>query len=145
MFTHDWFHGQPYQDQLEEARTRCALKKFPDVDITEFENHNELRKFHSELEARTLLYLRDGFSYEIQGLADVPMKTHLVFECVPIDEEYNVGSFIVTVPYEEIARVEVFAVHPSEKPDNMPQFTGFRAFDPQDYKYSDGKIKTHKR
>ena len=29
--------------------------------------------------------------------------------------------------FEEIVRVEVFAVHPSEKPEDMPVITGFRS------------------
>ncbi len=33
--------------------------------------------------------------------------------------------FVVTLPYEEIARVEVFAVHPSEKPQEAMRITGF--------------------
>lgn len=141
MFSHDWFHGQPYNDQLSEAKMRCALKHFPDVEVHELEEHKELRKFHDELEARTLLYLRDGFSYEILAMADVPMKSHLVFECMPMDESYKVGAFIVTVPFDEIVRVEVFAVHPDEQPDDMPQITGFRAFDPKDFKFRDGNSK----
>lgn len=145
MFNHDWFHGQPYQDQVSEAKMRCALKHFPDVEVNELEEHKELRKFHDELEARTLLYLRDGFSYEIQDMADVPMKSHLVFECVPMDESYKVGAFIVTVPFDEIVRVEVFAVHPKEQPDNLPQITGFRAFDSKEFKFRDNKqpVKKH--
>jgi hypothetical protein len=45
---------------------------------------------------------------------------------MPVDERYKVGAFVVTVPFEEIVRVEVFAVHPTEKPDDLPQITGFR-------------------
>ncbi len=43
-----------------------------------------------------------------------------------MDEQYRVGSFIVSVPYDELIRVEVFAVHPSEKPEDVPLITGFR-------------------
>jgi hypothetical protein len=44
-----------------------------------------------------------------------------------VDEHYKVGAFVVTVPFDELVRVEVYAVHPSEKPENSPQITGFRA------------------
>lgn len=127
MFNHDWFSGPPYQQQIEEARWRCTFRKFPDVDPEERENDAQLMDFYNELDVRTLIYLRDGFSYEIRDMADVPSKSHLVFECVPVDEHYKVGAFVVTVPFEEIVRVEVFAVHPSEKPDDLPQITGFRS------------------
>ncbi len=127
MFNHDWFSGPPYHQQVEEARWRCALRKFPDVDPDEREGDAALMEFYNDLDVRTLIYLRDGFSYEIRDMADVPSKSHLVFECVPVDEHYKVGAFVVTVPFEEIVRVEVFAVHPSEKPEDLPQITGFRS------------------
>jgi len=31
----------------------------------------------------------------------------------------------VTVPFDDIVRVELFAVHPSEKPEDMPSIKGF--------------------
>ncbi|MFQ5591080.1 MAG: hypothetical protein ACE5HE_07960, partial [Phycisphaerae bacterium] len=92
------------------------------------------------LETRVLIYLRDGFSYEVKQIADVRAKSHLVFECEPIDEQYKVGAFIVTVPFEEIVRVEVFAVHPNEKPVDWPQITGFRGYkEPPEQKHGDTK------
>ncbi len=126
MFNYDWFHGSAYLDQIEEARSRSTLKNFPQADPEQREQSEEAAKHKSELEVRTLIYLRDGFSYEVNEIADVPSRSHLVFECVPVDEQYKVGAFVVTVPFEEIVRVEVFAVHPSEKPDDLPQITGFR-------------------
>ena len=66
-------------------------------------------------------------SYEVADLCEVETRSHLVFECAPVDEQYKVGSFVVTVPFEEVVRVEVFAVHPSEKPEEAPQITGFRS------------------
>lgn len=126
MFDYDWFHGAAFEQQKLEAQWRCALQHFPDVDPEHAHDHAELTKFHSELEARTLIYLRDGFSYEVRDIAEVAIKSFLVFECVPVDEQYKVGTFIVTIPFDEIVRVEVFAVHPSEKPENLPQITGFR-------------------
>ena len=41
-------------------------------------------------------------------------------------DRYRVGSFIVSVPYEDIVRVEVFAVHPSQKPNENTVITGFK-------------------
>ena len=127
MFNYDWFNGAPYAQQIDEARWRCTLRHFPDADPETRDENEELIQFFAELDVRTLIYLRDGFSYEVRDIADVPSKSHLVFECVPVDEHYKVGAFIVTVPFEEIVRLEVFAVHPSEKPDDLPQITGFRA------------------
>ena len=126
MFHYDWFHGQPFEQQQEEARWRCAFKHFPDVDPEKAHNHKELMKFRDKLDVRTLIYLRDGFSYEIKQIAEVETKSHLIFECEPVDQQYKVGAFVVTVPFEEIVRVEVFAVHPTEKPEDFPQITGFR-------------------
>ena len=140
MFNHDWFHGAPFDQQKREAKWRCALQHFPDVDPQQAREHEAVMKFHDGLEARTLIYLRDGFSYEVRGIADVSSKSHLVFECVPVDEQYKVGTFVVTVPFDEIVRVEVFAVHPVEKPDDMPQITGFRSYvEPPDLKHPEAK------
>lgn len=126
MFNYDWFHGAAYQQQREVAKWQCALAHFSDVDAAEARDHAELMTFHGALEARTLIYLRDGFSYEIKKMPEVDARSHLVFECVPVDEQYKVGTFIVALPFEDIARVEVFAVHPDEKPEDLPQITGFR-------------------
>ncbi len=126
MFNYDWFHGTPFQFQQEEARIRCTLLHFPGLDADAIEHHEEARRFHDDVEVRRLIYLRDGFSYEVRELADMPSKAQLAFECEPVDEQYRVGSFVVSVPYDEIVRVECFAVHPTEKPEDMPQITGFR-------------------
>jgi len=128
MFDYDWFHGRAFQEQKEEARWRCTRQHFPDLRREGLEAHAEARRFHEELEDRVLIYLRDGFSYEVREIAEVGSKSHLVFECVPVDDQYRVGAFVVTVPFDEIVRVEVFAVHPSEKPDDLPQITGFRGY-----------------
>ena len=138
MFDYDWFHGSALELQRDEAKRRCSIQHFPDVDNQTKADPAEIEKFKNELEARTLIYLRDGFSYEVKGIADVPTKSHLVFECEPVDDHYKVGTFVVTIPFEEIVRVEVFAVHPSEKPEDLPQITGFRGSpddqqDPQRY------------
>ncbi len=126
MFNYDWFHGLAFQQQIEEAKARCVHNQYPDVTPDKWEKRPDIVTFQSELEIRTLLYLRDGFSYEIRAIAEVESRSHLVFECEPVEERYKVGAFVITVPFEEVARVEVFAVHPTEKPDDMPQITGFR-------------------
>lgn len=127
MFNYDWFHGTPFQQQQEDAKIRCTLSHFPKLDPEEASNDEQARKFFDEVDVRRLIYLRDGFSYEYRDFADVESKTHLVFECEPVDEQYKVGAFVVSVPFDEIVRVEVFAVHPSEKPEDSPQITGFRS------------------
>ncbi len=127
MFNYDWFHSNAFMLQQEEARIRCTLAHFPHLEREEAMENDTFRKFYEETEARCLIYLRDGFSYEIKQLAAMPSKAQLTFECEAVDDQYKVGSFVVTVPFEEIVRVEVFAVHPAEKPDDMPQITGFRS------------------
>lgn len=126
MFNYDWFHGPAYTEQKDEARRRCVASHFPDAPANDARLKSQMEAFRSELHLRTLIYLRDGFSYEVRELAQVSTRSHLVFECEPVDEHYKVGAFVVTVPFDEIVRVEVFAVHPSEKPDDLPQITGFR-------------------
>jgi hypothetical protein len=146
MFNYDWFHGPAFEQQKEEAKRRCCSSHFPDLDRGKTDEHEELTKFRSELEVRTLLYLRDGFSYEVREIAEAASKSHLVFECVPVDEHYKVGAFVVTLPFEEIVRVEVFAVHPSEKPDDLPQITGFRTYpEPSEHPAAEPKLGKPKR
>jgi len=125
MFSYDWFHGRPYENQCCEAVWRCTLLHFPDLTREDVEGHAGAKEFRDSLLIRSLVYLRDGFSYEVKEFADVDTKSHLVFECEPMDQQYKVGSFVVTVPFEEIVRVEVFSVHPSAKPEDFPQITGF--------------------
>lgn len=126
MFNYDWFHGPAFEDQRYEARRRCIVRRFPDVDPEQWESRSDIQEFAAAIEVRSLIYLRDGFSYEVKDLAEVPSKSNLIFECEPVDERYRVGAFVVSVPFDELVRVEVFAVHASEKPDELPQITGFR-------------------
>lgn len=123
MFNYDWFHGPAFGEQILEAKRRCVLAHFGEADDS---NQSDREQFEAELDVRTLVYLRDGFSYEVKGIANVNSRSHFVFECEPVDDHYKVGAFVVTVPFEEIGRVEVYAVHPSEKPEDLPQITGFR-------------------
>jgi len=139
MFDYDWFHGPAFSQQKDEAKWRCTSGRFPDLDAEHLRKDSQAVQFQSDLEERVLIYLRDGFSYEVKGIAQVASKSHLVFECVPVDEHYKVGAFVVTVPFEEIVRVEVFAVHPAEKPEDLPQITGFRTFEPPEPKHPEPK------
>lgn len=127
MFDYDWFYGRGFEQQKLDALTRVALRKFPKLDRTAAEQHAPFSEFRSTLECRTLIYLRDGFSYELKALTrEIDSKSHLTFECEPGDEVYKPGAFVVSVPFEEVCRVEVFAVHPDHKPESKPMITGFR-------------------
>jgi hypothetical protein len=125
VFDYDWFTGPSFERQRTVARELCARKKFPGV-TEDQPRYQEYKKFIEELETRALIYLRDGFSYEMKGLVDLGLRAMLTFECEPVDEQYKVGAFVVSALFEEIVRVEVFAVHPSEKPEDTPMITGFR-------------------
>jgi hypothetical protein len=127
VFDYDWFHGNQFAEQQEESQWRCSLRRFPELDRDDAFENDSFREFWESLKIRTLVYLRDGFSYELKELTDLPSKSHLNFECEPVDDQYKVGSFVVSVPFDDVARVEIFAVHPSEMPADMPAITGFRA------------------
>jgi len=128
LFNYDWFTGTAFEAQRQEARQRCAQKKFPDLAAESRAQDLAYQQFLSDLEIRTLIYLRDGFSYEMKEIVDIGLRNNLLtFECEPVDEQYKVGAFIVSLPFDEIIRAEVFAVHPSEKPEDVPLITGFRS------------------
>ena len=127
MFNYDWFHGDGLTRQLEDAKDRCAARKHPDNGKGGGNGSTERTKYRSELETRTILYLKDGLSYEMREMADIGMSSALAFECVPVDENYQVGAYVIVVPFEDIARVEVFAVHPDEKPQENIRIPGFRS------------------
>ena len=124
-FSNDWWYGGAYADRVDMAKGRCARGHFPDLNPDKAERNKAYTEFLRQLEARTILYLRDGFSYEVKELIQHPTTATLTFECMPADESYKVGCFVVTVPYEDIVRVEIFAVHPDEKPEDMPSIKGF--------------------
>ena len=127
MFNYDWFHGPALVEQRDEARWRCGLAHHPKLTRENAESDPDFVKFRDALEVRALVYLRDGFSYEVKEISVVASRSLLTFECEPADDQYKVGAFVVAVPFDEIVRVEVFAVHPSEKPSDLPQITGFRS------------------
>jgi hypothetical protein len=95
MFNYDWFNGPAFQEQQDEAKWRCAVNHFPDVPPEDRAENEGIQKLFAELETRALIYLRDGFSYEVKEIADVGSKAHLVFECMPVDDHYKVGAFVV--------------------------------------------------
>ena len=116
MFDYDWFHGHQFEEQHAEAKWRCASRRFPDVTVENAESNAEFAEFAEGLRTRTLVYLRDGFSYELKDIATVQSKAHLTFECEPVDDQYKVGVFVISVPFEDIVRVEIFAVPPAFDP-----------------------------
>ena len=105
MFNYDWFTGPGFEKQKQHARHRCACKKFPDVAVDQQAKHKDFQEFLAELEVRTLVYLRDGFSYELKELVDIGSTSWLTFECEPMDEHYKVGAFVVSLAFDEIVRV----------------------------------------
>jgi hypothetical protein len=126
MFNFDWFRGGGLERLVEEAKDRCAVKKYPDMDEGG-NGSSEYLAYRDALETRVILYLRDGLTYEMREIAEIGMSSALAFECVPVDENYKVGAIVIVVPFEDIARVEVFAVHPDEKPQDNIRIPGFRS------------------
>lgn len=130
LFNYDWWFGTGFSGQIAEAKGRCAAARFPKLKPAEREKNSEYTAFLSELEARSVVYLRDGFSYEIKELVERKDTIYLMFECTPAEDAYRVGCFVVTTPFEDVVRVEVFAVHTSEKPEDMPMIKGFGGVQP---------------
>lgn len=125
IFNYDWWFGSAYPTRLDEAKLRCTRAHYPNVTHEAAETDSAFQKFFKEVEARTILYLRDGFSYEVKEIIPLETTNALSFECMPTDDAYKVGAFVVTIPFDDIIRVEIFAVHPKEKPEDMPSIKGF--------------------
>ena len=126
MFSYDWFHRGGLERLKQVARQRCAALKFPE----EPAGGNGSTAYHEyvgALETRTIVYLKDGLTYEMRELLDTETTDGLAFECMPVDENYRVGAIVIVTPFEDIARVEIFAVHPDEKPQENFRIPGFRA------------------
>jgi hypothetical protein len=123
MFNYDWFHGDGLRRQIDEAKNRCTARKFPEA--TPGNGSPECSQYWESLETRIIVYLKDGLSYEMREMADIGTSSALAFECVPVDENYQVGAYVIVVPFEDVARVEVFAVHPDEKPQDNIRIPGF--------------------
>lgn len=126
MFTYDWFHRGGLEKLRSAAKQRCAIQKFPDVQGAG-NGSAEVGEYVNGLETRTIVYMKDGLTYEVREIIDLESTAGLVFECVPVDESYRVGAIVIVAPFEDIARVEVFAVHPDEKPQESFKIPGFRA------------------
>lgn len=127
MFNHDWFHSGGLQRQIQDAKRRCAARRFPEVRDNAAANGKDLDRFMDELETRVILYLKDGLSYEMREIAEIGTASALAFECTPVDENYQVGAYVIVIPFEDITRVEVFAVHPDDKPTENLRIPGFRS------------------
>jgi len=127
MFNYEWFHQGGLQRLIDEAKTRCAGKHFPDGAGNNGDSAPEYTTYRDALDTRIILYMRDGLTYEMHEIADTGVTSALAFECVPVDENYKVGAIVIVVPFDDIARVEVFAVHPDEKPQENIRIPGFRA------------------
>ncbi len=130
LYNHDWWFDGGYDEHVAEARRRCALNRFPELAREKAEEDEAFRTFHEGVESRTVVYLRDGFSYEVRECVPRKNTTTLTFECMPAEDAYRVGCFVVTVPFDDIVRVEVYAVHKSEKPEDMPAIKGFAGGQP---------------
>lgn len=127
MFNYEWFHHGGLQSLIDEARDRCAAQKFPEYRGKSSDGSPEYTAYRDTLETRIILYMRDGLTYEMKDIAPTGMSSALAFECVPVDENYKVGSIVIVTPFDDIARVEVFAVHPDQKPQDNIRIPGFRA------------------
>lgn len=125
MFNYDWFHHGGLARLQDDARRRCAARRFPDPEGNG--SNADRESFIQALETRVMLYLKDGLTYEMKEIADVGSSSALAFECVPLDDNYRVGAIVLVVPFEDIARVEVFAVHPEDKPTENVRIPGFRS------------------
>jgi hypothetical protein len=125
FFNQEWWFDGAYQDRIDEAKRRCARNRFPELVDESAASHAPYLNFYNRLEARTIVYLRDSFSYEIKELIHRKTTSALTFECMAAEEAYKVGCFVVTVPYDDIVRVEIFAFPPDEKPEDMPLIKGF--------------------
>ncbi len=126
MFNYDWWHGEMRSFQIEQARLHCVQRRHPETASLDLPADSDAGRFLAALEVHTVIYLRDGFSYEMARVLDSPTRSYMMCEVVPFEESWRVGAFIVAVPFEDIVRVEVFAIHPAEKPHETPHITGFR-------------------
>lgn len=124
-FDHDWWYRGGYDRQLTLAKECCTAIRFPEEARDPNPPGSAAAKYAAELETRSVVYLRDGFSYELKRIVNTPTTSYLAFECVASEPAYKVGAFVVSVPFEEICRVETFAVHPNERPDEGPTIKGF--------------------
>ncbi len=126
LFNYDWWHGQARQTQIDRAKLRCLRNRYEAAADLNVPADSDEGRYLAELEVHTIVYLRDGFSYEIGDLIDTETRSYLMCEVIPIEESWQSGGFVVSVPFEDISRVEIFAIHPAKKPQETPHITGFR-------------------
>jgi hypothetical protein len=125
IFDHDWWYGGAFDRQVALAKRCCMQNRFPEAPDAEPAAESPEGSFIAQLETRTVAYLRDGFSYELKRLVNMGTSGYLSFECAPAEASYRVGAFVLSVPFEELCRVETFAVHRDERPDETPMIKGF--------------------
>lgn len=126
MFNYDWFHNGGLARQIAEAKRRCAAKKLAGQSSSGGNGAAELEAYAAKLDTRVILYMKDGLTYEMKELADIGTSSALAFECTPVDDNYRAGAIVLVAPFEDIARVEVFAVHPDDRPVENFRIPGFR-------------------
>ena len=95
MFNYEWFHQGGLQRLIEEAKDRCAARKFPGRKGQGCDGSPEYVAYRDALETRVILYMRDGLTYEMKEIAQTGMSNALAFECVPVDENYKVGAIVI--------------------------------------------------
>ncbi|MEP0845832.1 MAG: hypothetical protein HRF50_03305 [Phycisphaerae bacterium] len=125
MFNYDWFHNGGLARLVSESKRRCAQRKFSDHPPAGNGTAAQ-EEYIKQLDTRVILYMKDGLTYEMKEMADIGMSSALAFECVPVDDNYKAGAIVLVAPFEDIARVEVFAVHPDDKPVENFKIPGFR-------------------
>ena len=125
IFDHDWWFGGGFERQKTCALRRCAISRFPGKEAELDQPKSPAGGFLRALETRTVVYLRDGFSYELRCPIELGTTAYLTFECVPAEEAYKVGTFVLSVPFEEVCRVETYAFHASERPEEAQAIKGF--------------------
>src|SRR5262249_59722238 len=69
-FDHDWWYSGGFNRQLDLARECCAANRFPELRKGTPKPDTPATRYLNELETRSVVYLRDGFSYEIKELVN---------------------------------------------------------------------------
>ena len=125
MFSYDWFHRGGLE-RLRHAACQQCIVRLGESETMGF--HGSIADVkHEDLDTRTIIYMKDGLTYEVRAILELDTTAGLIFECLPVDESYRVGAIVIVAPYEDIARVEIFAVHPDDKPQENFRIPGFRA------------------
>ena len=105
------------------VRTLASEQGFDRVGIAPAERlarADYLRRWLAEGQAGEMGYLRRYFDRRVDPAKLLPGAKSVVVTAL------NYHTFVVSVPFEEICRVEIYAVHPEKKPENKPMITGFK-------------------